>query len=93
MLVDERFSCSQDEDRKFEDALVLGASRKRDASRRMAAKAVQVAILRDAREERAPQDEGGARLDMISFKESLSWLGRNLPDQSALPSAIMGRIT
>jgi hypothetical protein len=33
---------------------------------------VQAAILRDAREERAPQDEVGARLDMISFKESLN---------------------
>jgi len=32
----------------------------------------RAAILRDAREERAPQDEVGARLDMISFKESLS---------------------
>jgi hypothetical protein len=38
----------------------------------MAAKAVQAAILRDAREERAPQDEVAARLDTISFKESLS---------------------
>jgi hypothetical protein len=28
--------------------------------------------LRDAREERAPQDEVEARLDMISFKEALS---------------------
>ena len=62
----------QDKDRKFEDAFVLGASRKRDASRRMAAKAVQAAILRDAREARAPQDEVGARLDMISFNVSLN---------------------
>jgi hypothetical protein len=38
----------------------------------MAAKAVQAAIHRDAHEERAPRDEVGARLDMMSFKESLS---------------------
>jgi hypothetical protein len=31
----------------------------------MAAKAVQAAILRDAREERAPQDEVGARLEAL----------------------------
>jgi hypothetical protein len=38
----------------------------------MAAKAVQAAILRDARLRQAPQDEVRARLDMISFKESLN---------------------
>jgi hypothetical protein len=53
----------------------------------MAAKAVQAAILRDAREERAPQDEVGARLDMISFKESLRWAIR-----PAMIRAICGTI-